>query len=496
MTVFNDINYGYAGVPTCERFSLSNAFIRGLMGPFGSGKSSACVIEIVNRGLAQRPGPDGIRHSRFAVIRNTYRELQDTTIKTVFQWLPPAYFGRYIENKHTFTITAFEKCRIEIVFMALDRPEDVKNLLSLELTGAWVNEAREVPWSVIEALQGRVGRYPAMKDGGPSWHGIWMDTNPPDSDSKWYKFFEEKVWLKDFNAMKASGDLPADMKASDFVTFFKQPGGLSPSAENLNNLTGGRLYYAKLATGKSAEWRKIYVDGDYGFVLEGKLVYPEYSDPIHCKEVDPVEGIIIERTWDFGLTPSCVFSQMLPDGRWLIFDEMVSDNMGVDQFSDDVIEHCNRAFKGRASFDDVGDPAGEGRVETDARSVFEILQAKDIDIRAAVTQDPTLRQESVKKPLRTLVAGEPQFILHPRCRVTRKGFMGGYHRRKMQTGGPERYSEKPEKNEYSHPHDCVQYRAMEHFAPALLTNPRHDDGDYYSDRSTGVEAQRDETTGY
>ena len=45
-------DYSYASVPTIKRFSQSRAFIRGLMGPFGSGKSSGCVIELVK--LAKR----------------------------------------------------------------------------------------------------------------------------------------------------------------------------------------------------------------------------------------------------------------------------------------------------------------------------------------------------------------------------------------------------------------------------------------------------------
>ena len=40
---------------------------------------------------------------------------------------------------------------LEVIFLALDRPEDVKKLLSLELTGVWVNEAREIPKSIIDA---------------------------------------------------------------------------------------------------------------------------------------------------------------------------------------------------------------------------------------------------------------------------------------------------------------------------------------------------------
>ena len=175
--------------------------------------------------------------------------------------------------------------------------------------------------------------------------------------------------------------------------------------------------------------------------MEGKPVYPEYSDHTHCKPVDPLPGLPIIRSYDWGLTPACAFSQVLPDGRWLTFDEMVSDNMSADEFSDDVNEHCNKAFKGDVTFEDWGDPAGEQRAQTDKRSCFDIFHAKGIYVQGSI-QNPQMRQESVRKPLRTLIGGEPQFILHPRCKQLRKGFMGGYHRRRLKTSGPERYSER------------------------------------------------------
>ena len=87
-------------------------------------------------------------------------------------------------------ITAFPGVQIEVLFRALDRPDQVSNLLSLELTGAWFNEAREIPKAIIEAMDGRIDRYPAVKDGGCTWTGIIMDTNPPDDDSYLYKMFE------------------------------------------------------------------------------------------------------------------------------------------------------------------------------------------------------------------------------------------------------------------------------------------------------------------
>jgi hypothetical protein len=160
-----DIEYDYALVPTIGRFSQSRKFIRGLMGPFGSGKSSGCVMDIV-QWAARQPDVDGVRRSRYAVVRNTYRQLSDTSIKTWLDWLPDGVFGTYAKSDHNYFLKMplddGSIVQSEILFRALDRPEHVSNLLSLELTGAWGNEARELPWAVIKALHGRVGRYPSV----------------------------------------------------------------------------------------------------------------------------------------------------------------------------------------------------------------------------------------------------------------------------------------------------------------------------------------------
>lgn len=468
-----EIRYSYRHAPVIKQFAECDAFIRGLMGPFGSGKSSGCVVEILQRGLAQKPGPDGIRRTRWAVIRNTYRQLEDTTIKTVHQWLPPMQFGEWKDGDKRYIVNAFPGVEIEILFRALDRPDQVGNLLSLDLTGAWVNEAREVPWAVIEALQARLGRYPAIREGGPTWFGLIMDTNPPDADSKWFKFFEE-------------GGHP-----ESFARVFKQPSGLSDRAENLPNLPGGIEYYRKLAVGKTAEWHKVYIDGQYGFVIDGKPVYPEYSDELHAKECSPIRSVPIYRGWDFGLTPACVFTQLLPSGRFIVFDELCATSMGIERFSDEVLEHCATGFASEAEFIDYGDPAGNDRAQTDERTCFQILQSKNIAIEGGL-QDPTIRQESVRKPLTTIISGRAQFQLHPRCRVLRKGFLGAYQFRRMQTNA-ERYTDKPDKNEASHPHDALQYVCTRLFGAGLIlprSPKRDDDFVLWSDQG------RSATTGY
>jgi hypothetical protein len=313
------IVYNYDDVPTIKKFAQSNKRIRGLCGCFGSGKSSGCVMEIIRRAHEQAPSQDGIRRSRWAVIRNTYGQLKDTTIKTVMDWLPVSVFGEYSVTNHNYTITKFPGVQIELMFRALDRPEQVANLLSLELTGAWVNEAREVPWSIIEALDGRINRYPGKKDGGCTWAGIIMDTNPPDENSEWYKFFE--------------------VNRPPNAAIFKQPSGLSPQAENLKNLAKG--YYTNLAIGKNDNYVRVYIEGKYGYTQEGKPVIEQYNDNVHValSIIQPMEDIPLIAGMDFGL---CYDDQteVLTYQGWKLFKDVSGNDLVMTKnFNTNLIEY-------------------------------------------------------------------------------------------------------------------------------------------------------------
>ena len=147
--------------------------------------------------------------------------------------------------------------------------------------------------------------------------------------------------------------------------------------------------------------------------------------------------------------------QLTSRGQVIVFDELISESMGIERFSDHVISYCAKRYP-MYKFIDYGDPAGTQRSQTDEKSCFQILHSKNVEILPA-KQDYTLRLESVRKALLSMTDGLPGFQLHRRCRMLRKGFMGGYQYKRMNLSGFDKYQDKPDKNMYSHPHDALQY---------------------------------------
>lgn len=488
------INYDISAYPILSAFLQDKDHsVVGIRGPFGSGKSVGCCFKILKSAMEMPRDSDGIRRSKWVVVRNTAPQLRDTTIQTWLRWVPEDKFGPFLRQAREHHIK-FDDVELTVLFRALDDDNDVRNILSLEVTGAWLNEAREIPWVIPKNLRGRLKRFPVRhsipidrwlikpdkNDPEGKWSGepylsqIIMDTNSPDSEHWWYKFAEV--------------DTPEGFK------FYAQPSGLSPLAENRFNLSPS--YYREMMQGADEEWIKVHVMNEYGFIIDGKAVYPEYRDMVHCvNDLNPIQGLPITRGWDFGLTPACIFLQVDPKGRVLVFDELVAEDMGVERFSDLVVQHSLTKYGG-FKFQDYGDPAGMQKAQTDERTCFQILHTKNIMIEGG-KQDPTIRIESVKKALNTMVEGRPGFLLHSRCKQLRKGFFGAYQYRKLKVSGFAKYSDKPDKNSFSHPHDALQYPLTVLYGGSL-TDPyfnvsEEEMEEYYNEETV---SGRDRLTGY
>lgn len=452
------INYRPPGL-VARAFLRDPSFVCGIRGPIGSGKTTACIIKAMGVSGMQPKNAQGVRRSRGAIIRNTYPELRTTTIKSWHEWVPQSIGKWQSEGPPTHYVQGGDGLEAEVLFLALDRPEDVRKLLSLELTWAYVNEAREAPKAIIDGLTGRVGRFPSARDGGCVSPQIIMDTNSPDSDHWWYRLAEE--------------DQP------DGFAFYSQPGGRMPGAENLawlnqtaetlallpgdaRRLAQGRKYYERAAHGKDADWIKVYIDNEYGFVRDGRPVYHEYSDAVHCKafELDHRHGLRIGL--DFGLTPAATIGSRTPTGAWRVRHEIVTERMGATELARTLAQFLAERYPDRAKWkiaSITGDPAGEGGGNDD-QTVFEILRANGIAGEPAHTNNFAVRRDAVGQAMSRLIDGAPGFLLHPDCRTLRKACGGGYRFKRVAVAGEERYRDAPDKNSFSHVAEAMQYMML------------------------------------
>ena len=451
-----------------KSFMKDNTFFRGIRGPVGSGKSVGCCVEVFRRALEQKKGPDGIRKSRWAIIRNTNPQLRTTTIKTWLDWFPETDWGKFTWSvPYTHHIKKGE-IDLEVIFLALDRPEDVKKLLSLELTGIWINEAREIPKSIIDACTMRVGRFPSMKDGGPSWTGVIADTNAPEEDH-WWPIMSGEVPIPDHIPREQARMLVKP----DNWQFFTQPAGMkevkdedgevqdyepNDDAENRRHMM--ESYYPNLIRGKTKSWIDVYVMNKLGSIQDGKPIYPMFASDTHVakEEIAVAAGMPLYVGLDFGLTPAATIGQKVR-GRWLIQSEIVAFDMGIVRFAEVLRQELATRFSEASDVYIYGDPAGDFRAQTDESTPFHILRGAGLKAFPAPSNSVDLRLESVSSQLTKMVEGKPAFLIDRRCQQLIKGFEGGYQYKRMEVSG-ERYADKPDKNMFSHIHDALQYMML------------------------------------
>lgn len=382
-----------------------------------SGKSVACCFEVVRRASQQAPDSRGVRRSRCIVVRETARQLQDTTIKTFLDWFPEGVCGVFRRTTKTYFMNIGDM-QCEIMFRALDDADDVANLNSLEATFAWVNESRDIHPEILDALSKRVGRFPSMKDGGPTWHGIFMDTNPPTIDT-WHYYSMEHLSPED-------GVSPND----NGWEVFKQPSGRSPNAENIENLPDG--YYD--TQGRSDDYIRVFIDGEYGLSSAGMPIYKYFRPDYHMAKsfLSPIlngaRPIIVGM--DLGLTPAAVVGQQDARGRVLIYADLVSRDMGVQRFARTMLKPLLYERFSGAPVLVVVDPAGVQRAQTDERTVVDILKAEGFRVIPARTNSISARLNAVDDYLMRQVDGDSAFLMDPRCSALKSAMMGGYRYKK------------------------------------------------------------------
>lgn len=508
-------NISLEHAPTLWQFIHDDNPVRIITGPVGSGKTTLCCAEVFSRALQQKPSPDGVRRFKAGIVRNTMPELRRTTIPTWLAIFPenataPLRYSTPAEHRIQIRPSNFKWIDMEagtyegspgleliVEFFALDRPEDVSALLSWEGTMIWFNEVREIHKAIVDMADLRVGRYPSIAKGGvlPTWFGIIGDTNPPDEDHwiyradqgiddygefigrpmGWSMYFQPPAVLEmeqvEDGLWQSVKDEPIKLDVRDEKHIHRAAGTLwavNPKAENLPNLIvhaaldptndplGRGGYYARGLQNKARDWIRAYFQGRYQFVREGKAVIEEFNPLAMIKDDTPIlETAEIIVGSDIGgntLHPAAVFMQRGPRGIWIVHDEVVASGMGLDRFENEMSVSFAERFPGRKCSSLWGDPAGRTKDGIFETMAFDHLLAKGWPALPAPSNNISIRIDAIKAPMGRFIDGIPGFIINRRCAKLIKGLSGAWFFRRMQTKGPSKYAEKPDK---SHPYSDV-----------------------------------------
>lgn len=441
--------------PTVAAFMKSAMFGRLVAGPVGSGKTTGCIFELFRKALEQAPAPDGFRYTRFAVVRQTLKQLKDTVLKDIMSWLGGV--ARY-KVQDNIVIIEFADVISEWLLLPLEDAEDQRRLLSMQLTGAWMSECIEMDVNLVAGIAGRCGRYPSGARGTPSWFGIIADTNMPSEGSDWHKFM--------------------DIEKPEDWDIYIQPGGLEEFAENLawltqtaetlkldvddpTRLAQGRVYYERLARSANPDWIRRYVHAQFGNDPSGTAVFREsFKSSFHV-----ADGLIPNRFapliigQDFGRDPCSAITQMDARGRLLVLEEVIATDIGLQGHLEANLRPVllKPEYMGLPIII-IGDPAGRNKSTLYEESEFDLLRRMGFQALPAPTNDLDPRLRSVEAWLLKQNDGKGAILFDRlKCPTIIRGLAGGYRYAKTRNGTRKPL---PDKNQYSHPIDALQYACL------------------------------------
>lgn len=434
----------YVPSPTGEKFFLCNKRVQLLLGPIGGGKTVTVLMKILALAQAQWPNANGVRKTRWAVVRNTRPQLRDSVLKSVFDWLPPD--GRMVHWHETemnmtieFGLPDDTRVECELMFRALDDERDARRLLSVEYTGAWLSEFREIPHPLLTDVLSRTGRFPSKADGGCTWHGVLAESNMPTRGSDWHRYIE--------------------LERPSTCERFIQPSGTAPDAENRENLPDD--YYAVLMEGAKQNWIQAHILCEYPDSLDGKAVHGATYDnsrhvakmPFNSLGSGPSAPTIIMGI-DQGRSPAAVFCQMHPNGTLYVIAETYASNVGMEKFAQEYLRPLiAQKFPGMSLLA-VIDPAGTRKNEVNDDTPADALRRHGFRVVPAPTNEIKRRLDAVDR----LLLQHNGMVINPQCTMLVNALAADYRFKTKKNGELEDIPEK--KHPVSDVADALQYACL------------------------------------
>jgi len=455
----------YTPPPTIKAFIKDHKpgelFYDWIVGPVGSGKTTGLFFKLAYMAALQEPSRDGVRRSRAVVVRNTMPQLKDTTLVSWGYWFKDGEAGHWNATDKKFLLK-FGDVECEVLFRPLDTPDDVARVLSLEISFAILDEFVQIPREIVDALSARLGRYKLPDGTLPTNWGMWGSSNTSTEDNWWYDYLHNSNDVDKIDIYDDPSNMRRAMlgiKQERNVKYFVQPSGLSLEAENIENLPGGRGYYANQIKGKSEAWVKQFVESEWGFSISGKAVVPTFKADMHLAK----RGLIFNPNlpliagFDPGLAGSAlVFGQETSHGVLNVLGECVQIGYGAERLITEVVKPYLRRRFPNAQLIIAPDPAANNRTQTDERTVVAAFKKHWPCVIETNNRLP-LRLDAIEHFTTLLTEVGPALQIDAlECPKVVRALKGGWRYEMNVVKGVVKGAD-PEKNEHSHPGDGFGY---------------------------------------
>lgn len=392
--------------------------VKGAIGGLGGGKSTACeeeqaMICMKTPGGKSFAGRMSMGRSDVSVIED-YRKI----VAGYARWEAAKKWFRF-DNGHLLMIAPADEW---------DR------FGSVELVSFYLQEAQEIEYNIFDALNQRL-RHPSGEQNGIPYYRGYFDARGVKKEHWIWKKFALKAWNVDFPEehgpeCRAPNFCRAHVENPDFV-YVK-----FTTYDNTQNLREGYLEEQLRDHKDDLAWKKMLIDGEFGFDIEGRPVYECYRPEIHDAEIGEDATLPILRGWDFGYNkPAVIWCQYTRDGRLLVLRELVPTGVSRDELCRMVEAEQRSAFPNRhtTQYRDFGDIAGEQPNTTGVTDVefVESYFRTTVESRKARVNDG---HEVIRKLMTSATGKQKQrFSVDYQCERLREALAGAYYYRMDKT---------------------------------------------------------------
>jgi hypothetical protein len=274
---------------------------------------------------------------RWAVVRDTRKNIGLTTAVTIKRWCPEPYakWRGKPEEPESCVINVHNKPLVHFDFFGVNSPADLDRFQSYEASGGvWIEEpcpfATNTEFVASGIAENVLASAVTCLRAAPE-PGVQVSMNPPSADH-----WVAQLWQ--LPGFEAAGDLEYEMppEQSRERRLIRQNSDvfMMPPDENAAEMTTPgyreRNRSILLATGNTALLARLH-EGRIAYAQVGERVTPEFNGAHLAPGIVVVPNVPMILAFDFGLNATCIASQISPQGFLLIHRAWTRQNKGMKQ---------------------------------------------------------------------------------------------------------------------------------------------------------------------